>query len=58
MINLIIFILSFSIWLYLIVKNKQPNWSIFIFSFIWGAFLVQTILWICGIPTVIEMLIR
>jgi len=58
MINLIIFVLSFSIWLYTIVKNKNPKWYIYILAFIWGFFLCQTILGACGMPTLVDSIMK
>ena len=54
MINLIIFILSFCSWLYLMITNKGHKWEIFTLSVIWGTFFAQTIMWICGVPTLIK----
>ena len=54
MINLIIFILSFCSWLYCIIKNNKPTWYIYMLSFLWGAFFAQTIMWICGVQTLIK----
>lgn len=52
MINLVIFLISFIIWLILCIKNKF-GWYTYVLSFIWGAFLAQTILWLCGVKTLI-----
>ena len=54
MINLIIFILSFCSWLYLMIDNKGHKWCAYALSVIWGAFFAQTIMWVCGVPTLIK----
>lgn len=52
MINLIIFLISFGWWLYR-VYNNQFNILTYVLAFMWGAFFAQTIMWMCGLPTVI-----
>ena len=58
MINLIIFILSFISWLILVIKNSKPTWYIYVVSFLWGFFLCQTIIGICGMPTIIDSIMK
>lgn len=53
MINAIIFIISFSWWLYR-TCHKQFGWLTYVLAFLWGAFITQTIIWLCGVPTVID----
>lgn len=54
MINLFIFLASFISWILLVWKYKNFKWYTYVLSFIVGAFLVQTILWLCGAPTIIK----
>ena len=53
MINAIIFIVSFGWWLYR-TYHRQFNWLTYVLAFIWGAFVTQTIIWLCGAPTLID----
>ena len=57
MINLILFIISFGIWLILII-NQKFKWYTHVLAGLWGAFLAQTIIWICGQPTIIDNLMK
>ena len=57
MINLILFIISFGIWLILII-NQKFKWFMYILAGLWGDFLAQTIIWICGGPTIIDNLMK
>jgi len=56
MINLIIFIIAFIAWLYSTIKNPYVKWYTAALCFIWGFFGGQTIVWLCGIPTLIEII--
>jgi len=58
MINLFLFLAFFIPWLYFLIKNSKPTWCIYVLSFMCGAFFIQTIFWICGIPTIIENLTK
>ena len=53
MVNLFIFLASF-ISLIILLLKQNFKWYTFVLSFMVGAFLVQTILWLCGAPTIIK----
>ena len=57
MINLILFIISFGIWLVLII-NQKFKWYTYVLAGLWGAFLAQTIICVCGQPTIIDNLMK
>jgi len=48
MINIIIFLVTFFILAYRIITNEYFNWITGVFAFLCGAFLAQSIIWICG----------
>ena len=52
MINLIIFLICFILWLNLVINRKFEFYT-HVLAFIWGCFLAETIKWICGIQTLI-----
>ena len=55
MINLFIFIISLVWWIYRTV-NRQFNWLTYVLAFVMGAFFTQTVLWLGGIPTILDNL--
>lgn len=55
MINLIIFLISFVCWL-ICMFNHKNKWYTYVFAFLWGAFIVQTIIWFLGCETLLETL--
>ena len=57
MINFIIFLINFIIWLILVI-NRVNKWYIFAISFMWGFFLCQTILGACGMPTLVDLIMK
>lgn len=57
MINLILFVFTFLIWLILVIKNIF-KWYTFALSFIWGFFLFQTILGACGLTTLVDLIMK
>jgi len=57
MINLVIFLITFIIWLVLII-NQKIKWLMYILAGLWGAFFAQTIIWVCGQPTIIDYLMK
>lgn len=57
MINLIICVLVLIWWVYRMYNNKFDLLT-YTLGFIFGAFFTQTIIWLCGLPTVIDTLFK
>ena len=53
MINLVIFIISFISWGVCMYNGKGGKFYTWILAFLWGAFLAQTIIWLCGQKTLL-----
>ena len=58
LISFILFIISFITWAVLIISSNKLTWKIIIMAFLWGFFMAQTFIGLCGQETIIDMLIK